>query len=98
MCAKPFKHYRAKPAFNLEWGVPLSWEHMGMPSNCDLLCRHPYNLWDASAMEVRATMRPLTLKAHRQTGADNAKHRDGLEETEKKKDETNRLFSRHWIT
>ena len=51
-----------------------------MSSNCDLLCRHPYNLWDASAMEVQATMPSLTLQNHRQTGGANAKHRDGLED------------------
>lgn len=60
-----------------------------MPSNCDLLCRHPYNLWDASAMEVQATMPSLTLQNHRRRSGDNAKHRDGLEdgETDQKKGE-----------
>lgn len=59
---------------------PVSWEHMGMSSNRDPLCRHPHNLWDASAMEVQATMPPLTLQNHRQTGGANEKHRDGLED------------------
>lgn len=49
------KHHRAKLVYTLEWTVPVSWEHMGLPSNCDLLCRHPHNLWDASAMEVQTT-------------------------------------------
>lgn len=52
------QRHQAKLVYTLEWTVPVSWEHMGMPSNCDLLCRHPYNLWDASAMEVQATMPP----------------------------------------
>lgn len=85
------KRHRAELVYTLEWTVLVSWEHMGMPSDCDLLCRHPYNLWDASAMEVRATMPPLTLQNHRQTGGDNANHRDRLkegrgEEMEKKGD------------
>ena len=58
---------------------------MGMPSNFDLLCRHSYNLWDASAMEVQATMPSLTLQNHRQTGGDNAKHRDELGDGNKDK-------------
>lgn len=58
-----------------------------MPSNCDLLCRHPYNLWDASAMEVQAALPSPTLQNHRQTSGDNAKHRAGLEDGETDKNE-----------
>lgn len=72
----------------LSWSAGSIWEcHQTVICCVDIL----YNLWDASAMEVRATMPPLTLQNHRQTGGDNANHRDRLkegrgEEMEKKGD------------
>lgn len=62
------------------WTFLVSREQMGRPSKCDLLCRHPCNLWMLQTWRSRRPGLSWHFKKH--TGGDNAKHRLGEEDKE----------------